>query len=105
MLHGARFRVNLISAFSGRGSLRFMATENRLMADVFCDFLKRLIAGTTRPVYLIVDNHPVHRSKAVKQFVESTKGMLRLDHLPPYSPKLNPDEQVWNYVKNHNLGR
>ena len=103
--NGSRFRVNLISAISGHGSMRFMATEKRLTAIVFCEFLKRLIAGTTRPIYLILDNHPVHRSKAVKKFVESTKGILKLFYLPPYSPELNPDEQVWNYLKNHNLGR
>lgn len=103
--NGSRFKVNLISAINGRGTMRFMATEKRLTADVFCEFLKRLIAGATKPIFLIVDNHPVHRSKAVKDFVESTEGMLKLFYLPPYSPELNPDEQVWNYVKNHNLGR
>jgi transposase len=25
--------------------------------------------------------------------------------LPPYSPQLNPDEQVWNYVKHHGVGK
>lgn len=103
--NGSRFSVNLISAVSGRGSMRFMATEKRLTADVFCEFLKRLIAGAVWPVYLILDNHPVHRSKVVKKFVESTEGRLKLFYLPPYSPELNPDEQVWNYLKNHNLGR
>jgi hypothetical protein len=37
--------------------------------------------------------------------VESTKGKLRLFHLPPYSPDLNPGELVWNHLKNHKLGR
>lgn len=102
---GSRFRVNLISAISARGALRFMATEDRLTADVFCRFLNRLIAGETRPVYLIVDNHSVHRSRKVREFVESTKGRLRIFYLSPYSPELNPDELVWNYVKNHYVGR
>ena len=103
--NGSRFTVNLISAISGKGSMRFMATEKRLTGPVFCEFLKRLMANATKPIYLIVDNHPVHRSKMVREFVESTDGMLKLFHLPPYSPELNPDEQVWNYVKNHNIGR
>jgi len=41
----------------------------------------------------------------VSRFVESTEGKLRLFFLPPYSPELNPDEQVWNDVKNHGVGR
>jgi transposase len=30
---------------------------------------------------------------------------MRLFFLPPYSPELNPDEQVWNHVKHHGVGR
>jgi transposase len=42
----------------------------------------------------------VHRSKKVAQFVESLEGKLRLFFLPPYAPEVNPDELVWNDVKN-----
>jgi len=60
---------------------------------------------TKGPVFLIVDGHPVHRSKAVKEFVDSTKGQLRLFHLPSYSPELNPDEWVWKNIKADRVGR
>jgi transposase len=30
---------------------------------------------------------------------------LKLFFLPPYSPDLNPDEWVWNNVKNDRIGR
>jgi transposase len=33
------------------------------------------------------------------------KGRLRLFFLPPYSPEINPDELVWNDVKNNGVGR
>ncbi|MDY0367431.1 MAG: IS630 family transposase [Candidatus Syntrophosphaera sp.] len=102
---GARFKVNVLSAISPKGELRFMATENTVNSEVFCEFLGRLIANATAPVFLIVDNHSVHRSEKVREFVRNTKGKLRLFHLPPYSPELNPDELVWNYLKNHNMGR
>jgi transposase len=49
---------------------------------------------THGPVYLVVDGHPTHRSKLVKQFVASTDGRLKLFVLPAYSPQLNPDEWV-----------
>ena len=54
---------------------------------------------------LILDGHPVHKSKKVKEFVAQTAGNLRLFILPPYSPHLNPDEWVWNWLKKHNLGK
>ena len=102
---GRRFSVNMISAISPRGHLRFMVTEQRLNASTFKEFLRRLLHGAERPIFLIVDGHPVHRSKAVCTFVENTQGKLRLFYLPPYSPQLNADELVWNHVKSHHLGR
>lgn len=102
---GARFSVNLISAISPRGDLRFMCTNGRVTANVFVDFLKRLMKNTDRPVFLIVDGHPVHRSLIVKKFVQETQGQLRLFYLPAYSPDLNPDELVWAHVKHHKIGR
>ena len=82
-----------------------MATENTVNATVFCEFLSRLLAAATAPVFLIVDNHPVHRSAEVRNFVNDTNGQLKLFYLPPYSPELNPDELVWNFLKNHHMGR
>ena len=40
-----------------------------------------------------------------KKFVASTEGKLRMFFLPGYSPELNPDELVWNDLKNHNIGK
>lgn len=102
---GSRHRVNLISAISPRGAMRFMATEDNVTSTVFIEFLKCLLHKANRPVFLILDNHSVHRSKEVREFVNSTEGKLHLFFLPPYSPELNPDEHVWNYLKNHKIGR
>lgn len=102
---GQRFSLNMISAVSPRGELRFMVVRGGVGAQVFIGFLKRLIHGQRRPIFLIVDGHPSHRSKKVKAYVESLQGKLRLFFLPPYSPELNPDELVWNDVKNNGVGR
>jgi len=102
---GARFSVNMISAISAKGQMRFMTVEGTVTATTFVRFLERLLEGQQRPVFLIVDGHPVHRSKKVKEFVANTCGKLRLFRLPAYSPDLNPDELVWNHVKRHRVGR
>jgi transposase len=101
----SRHKVNLISAISPRGAMQFMATEGSVTSAVFIDFLKRMLHKADRPIFMVVDNHAVHRSKEVREFVKSTAGKLRLFFLPPYSPELNPDEHVWNYLKNHKIGR
>lgn len=102
---GARFKVNMISAVSAKGSLRFMVIEKGLTAPIFIEFLKRLLHGHTKPVYLILDGHPVHKSKKVKEYVKTLDGKLELFYLPGYSPELNPDELVWNHVKRHTVGK
>ena len=102
---GQRFSLNMISAISPRGQLRFMVVRGGVNASVFVDFLKRLVHGQRRPIYLIVDGHPAHRAKKVKEYVEQLQGKLRLFFLPSYSPELNPDELVWNDVKNNGVGR
>jgi transposase len=102
---GQRFGMNLISAISPRGDFRFMTVEGRMNAAKFIEFLKRLLHNAPRPVFLIVDRHPSHRAKKVLAFVRSTEGRLRLFFLPPYAPDLNPDEHVWNHLKNHGVGK
>ena len=102
---GKRFGFNIISAVSPKGNMRFQIVKGKVNSDRFCDFLKRLMYKATRPIFLIVDGHPVHKSKRVKSLMESFKGKLRMFYLPPYSPEVNPDEQVWNDLKNNMLGR
>ncbi len=102
---GARHSLNLISAVSAKGSMRFMTVNGKMTADRFIEFLERLLKNQSTPVFLIVDGHPVHRSARVRAFVEATDGRLKLFHLPAYSPELNPDEQVWNQLKHHRIGK
>src|SRR4030095_14242132 len=89
---GDRFGGNLISAVSAKGKLRFAAYDGSLNGPVFIDFCRRLLHDATGPVFLVLDGHPVHRSKAVRQFATSTNGRLRLFFLPGYAPELNPGE-------------
>lgn len=96
---GRRFSLNMISAVSPRGDFRFMLHDGSVNAGVFREFLKRLMIGADKPVFLIVDGHPIHKAKLIRAFVEAQHGRLKLFYLPPYSPQLNPDGQVWAHVK------
>lgn len=96
---GRRFSLNMLSAVSATGQFRFMVHEGTATAKVFVEFLKRLIHDAKRPVFLVVDGHQIHKAKLVKDYVVAQDGRLKLFFLPPYSPHLNPDEQVWGNVK------
>lgn len=103
---GARHGISLISAITSKGKMRFMIKEKGgVGASVFIEFLKRLLVGAKRPVFLIVDNGSAHRAKITKAFVETLGGKLKLFFLPPYSPDRNPDELVWKHLKADTVGR
>lgn len=61
---GARFSVNMISAVSASGQLRFMTIDGRMNADRFIESLKRRTYRADKPIFLILDRHPVHKSIA-----------------------------------------
>ena len=103
---GERKAIKMVSAISPRGELRFRVHEGRMNGDRFIDFLKALLDSVPGKIFLIVDGSSVHKAKKVREFVEDkTGGRLRLFFLPSYSPELNPDEWVWNNVKNDRIGR
>jgi transposase len=102
---GSRFGLSLISAITSKGHMRFMVVEGGVDSEVFIKFLKRLLTGAKRKIFLIVDNGASHKSKKAREFVDSQKGLLELFYLPPYSPELNPDELVWNHLKTQTTGR
>lgn len=100
---GDRKSVSMISAVSAKGALHFDVYLGTTNAAVFIEFLQKLLHDTDGPVFLIVDNASYHCAKVVQKYVASTEGKLQLFFLPPYSPELNPDEWVWNNIKNHHI--
>jgi hypothetical protein len=102
---GQRFRCNMISAMTNRGKLAFRVFRRRFTTSVFLDFLKRLIGKAPRKIFLIVDKHPVHQSRAVQRWLKENSQAIRVFFLPSYSPDLNPDELLNQDVKSNALGR
>src|ERR671936_1424454 len=103
---GKRFRVNMLSAISNAGRLRFRLFTGSFTAAVFIDFLGRLLRDSGgRKVHLIVDGHPVHRAKLVSAFIARHGERIQLHVLPGYSPELNPVELLNQDVKANAAGR
>ena len=90
---GKRFRCNVISSLTPRGALRFRVFEGRFNSQLFIDFMRRLLGSTSQKVFLIVDRHPVHLSKAVRAWLEQHTEQIRLFLLPTYSPPHYPQVQ------------
>lgn len=102
---GQRWRLNVISSLTNRGTLRFMIFSRSFSSAVFIEFMRRLVRGARRRVYLIVDGHPVHHSAQVRQWAQKHREQIRLIPLPAYSPELNPDEFLNHDVKQNAVGR
>ncbi len=54
---------------------------------------------------MIVDGHPAHRARIVRDYVQSLQGKLEIYFLPGYVPELNPDELVWNHLKKQGVSK
>ena len=65
-------------------------------------FLDNMNKKIRTKVLLIWDNAPGHKSQTVKDYLSaqnSEQPKIWMENIPPYSPELNPIEQVWAYLK------
>lgn len=102
---GQRFGCNMISAITNKGALAFMVFQGKFKAPVFVAFLQRLLKQVVGKIYMIVDGHPVHKSRTATRFAATHSARLRLIRMPGYCPELNPDELLNQDVKTNGLGK
>jgi transposase len=102
---GQRQSINVISAVNAAGAFWANTYTGKLDSESFVMFLRDFMKGQRTKVFLVVDGHPAHKANLVKEYIAETKGRLELHFLPPYSPDLNPDEFVWNYMKNSGVSK
>ena len=94
-----RQRVNMISAVNRQGKVRFMIYQDTMNQQRLIRFLERLVRGSQRKVFLILDNLKVHHGKLVASWLEKHKDKMEVFFLPPYAPEYNPDEYLNHALK------
>ena len=100
---GGRASIAAMSAISPKGRLVFQLHQKRITSVEVIDFLKQLLRHhPSRHVLVVMDQAKPHTSHKTKAFIDSRE-RLHVFYLPPYSPDWNPDEKVWNHLKNHEL--
>jgi len=102
---GQRQSIGAASAVDAKGGFWFRTYRGALNAELFVTLLRQMMRGRTRPVHLVLDGLPAHKTMLVKEYVASTEGRLTLHFLPGYAPDLNPDELVWSHVKRTGVAR
>lgn len=100
---GKRGGVSAMSAIAGRGHLLFRLYEKRIASAEVIGFLGQMLKHhPRRHLVVVMDQASPHVSKVTRAFIDS-EPRLHVYHLPKYSPDWNPDEKVWNHLKNHEL--
>lgn len=102
---GQRQSVSAASAVNEKGAFWYCTYQGGLTAELFVELLKKMMRGRRKPVHLVVDGLPAHKTLLVKTYVPSTNGLLTLHFLPGYAPELNPDELVWSHMKRTGVAR
>ena len=98
----SRESVRIFGAMSQDG-LRIKIVEPT-NPETFREFLEEIRRDRPR-LFMVLDNASYHKSKAVREYVESAGGDVELEFLPPYTPQLNPVETVWRDLKKRLAGR
>lgn len=93
-VNSKREGLSIISTVTNKGQMRWKIFDGALNADILVDFLRRLVKGATKKVFLILDNLRVHHSKLVKAWLARHTDAIEVFYLPSYSPELNPDEMA-----------
>lgn len=91
-------QMNVVSTITNEGKVRFMTYRSTMTAAVFILFLKRLLSGAHKKIFLIVDQLPVHTSAAVEQWLQGREEHIEMFYLPPRFPERNPDEYLNNDI-------
>jgi len=102
---GQRQSISAASAVSAKGAFWFQTYDGALNAELFVEFLQKMMKYRKKPVHLVLDSLPAHKKAIVREYVATTEGKLTLHFLPGYAPDLNPDELVWSHVKRTGTAR
>ena len=94
-----RQRVNMLSAVSSQGKVRFMIYQDTMNQQRLIRFMERLIRDSKQKVFLILDNLNVHHGKLAASWLKNRKDKIEVFFLPPYAPEYNPDECLNHALK------
>ncbi len=99
------FNWNHVSVIAGltRTNCMFRLHEGSIKKEEAVEFLKALKAHLKQPLLVIWDGAKPHRSRLVRDYLDTLNGHIQIAFLPPYAPDLNPVEYLWAWLKRHAL--
>jgi transposase len=108
MTPGQNVKRYLAGALDARTGLLTWVEGERKASALFIALLTELSAcyATAAVIHVVLDNYRIHDSKITQAALQGLGGRIRLHFLPPYCPKENKIERVWedlhaNVTRNH----
>src|SRR5262249_39458195 len=105
---GQNVKRYLAGALDVRTGLLTWVEGDRKTSALFIALLIKLHASHPKAavIHVVLDNYRIHDSKITQAALRGFGGRIRLHFLPPYSPKENRIERVWedlhaNVTRNH----
>ena len=99
-------RISAIGVLTTKGIEDAYLVEGNINGDTFLQFIRRSLLNIIQPFngsnpksVVILDNASIHHIDAVLDMIIATGALVRF--LPPYSPDLNPIEEVFSQVKSY----
>lgn len=91
-------QMTMISAISVEKIEAAMYGQWAANGEIFLTFLEKCLCPVLKPGHVVVmDNVGFHKVAGVDEIIKSTGA--ELIYLPPYSPELNPIEEMWSKIK------
>ncbi|WP_429522903.1 IS630 family transposase [Paraburkholderia youngii] len=99
------FNWKHVSAIAGltRTNFVFRLHDGAIRSAQIIEFLKALRAQLRRKLMIVWDGAAQHKSRVVREYLDSTDGAIQMALLPGYAPDLNPVEYLWAWLKRHAL--
>ena len=93
-------RLNVIGLLNRNNDLESYIFETKITSDIVIKFLDNYVQKINKQTVVVIDNAPIHRSKAFeKKISEWQQKKLEIFWLPTYSPQLNLIETLWRFMK------
>ena len=96
--HGHRKSTTFVGGLRHDRIVAPCVIDGAMTGELFVAWIEQFLAPTLTPDDIVImDNLPAHKVGGVAQAIEATGATLR--YLPPYSPDLNPIEQMFAKLK------
>jgi len=97
--YGKHESLKLIGILNYETGKVYIEESEEYNAEIFLDFLKNVLnLYPSGNIVMVLDNSRIHHAVLLQEFLEANS-RLTLMFLPPYSPKMNPIEGLWGWLK------